>query len=72
MPKNGSSKSPQLENKLRALAGKGDRNSADDDLASPEEGAELIRAFLNVQQRDVRAAVIKLVKSLSTLGSNIA
>ncbi len=61
MPRTGSLKPPQLESKLRKFDG----NNADDGLASPEEGAELIRAFLNIQQRDVRAAVMKLVKSFS-------
>ena len=61
---------PQLENKLRSVAGRGDGPSAADGPASPAEGAELIRAFLNIEQRDVRAAIIKLVTSLSTLGSH--
>ena len=37
--------------------------------ASPAEGAELIRAFLNIRQPDVRAAVLKLVVGLSSFNS---
>jgi hypothetical protein len=32
---------------------------------SPDEGAELIRAFLRIDQKSVRAAIIDLVKRLS-------
>ncbi len=36
---------------------------------SPEEGAELIRAFLQIEQKGVRDAVIELVKRLSQTNS---
>ncbi len=36
-----------------------------DDVASPEEGAELIRAFLQIERRDTRTAIIELVTHLS-------
>ena len=32
---------------------------------SPEEGAELIRAFLQIERKSVRDAIIELVKRLS-------
>ena len=32
---------------------------------SPEEGAELIRAFLQIEQKGIRAAIIELVTRLS-------
>ncbi len=35
------------------------------DVASPEEGAELIRAFLQIERRDTRTAIIELVTHLS-------
>jgi hypothetical protein len=35
------------------------------DLASPDEGAALIRAFLRIDQRNVREAIIELVNRLS-------
>ncbi len=34
-------------------------------LAAPEEGTELIRAFLRIERRDVRAAIVELVLRLS-------
>lgn len=36
---------------------------------APGEGAELIRAFLQIEQKSVRAAVIDLVKRLSQANS---
>jgi (p)ppGpp synthase/HD superfamily hydrolase len=59
----------QLGNKVHSLAEKATDSSAAGGPASPSEGAELIRAFLNIEQRDVRAAIIKLVTSLSSLSS---
>ncbi len=38
---------------------------AHDDVASPEEGAALIRAFLQIERRDTRNAIIELVTHLS-------
>jgi hypothetical protein len=35
------------------------------DPATHEEGAALIRAFLRIERRDLRAAIIALVNSLS-------
>jgi hypothetical protein len=39
--------------------------SRDAGQPSPEEGVELIRAFLRIEQREVRVAVVDLVKRLS-------
>jgi len=36
---------------------------------SPEEGAELIRAFLQIEQKGVRDAIIELVKRISQTNS---
>jgi hypothetical protein len=36
---------------------------------SPDEGAELIRAFLQIDQPGVRAAIIEFVKRLSQTNS---
>lgn len=40
-------------------------------MASPAEGTELIRAFLNIHQPDVRAAIVELVTRLSKIGSEL-
>lgn len=55
--------------KFASLGGKATGPALADSPASPSEGAELIRAFLNIEQRDVRAAIIELVTSLSSLSS---
>jgi hypothetical protein len=39
---------------------------------SPDEGAELIRAFLQIEDIKVRAAIVKLVKRLSQATSKTA
>jgi hypothetical protein len=71
----GISESHQLGEKSGTLAENGNvppsaKNRATaEGFASPAEGVELIRAFLNVKQRDVRAAIIKLVTSLSSVNS---
>jgi hypothetical protein len=59
----------QLGEKSGSLAENGSGPPSAEGPASPAEGAELIRAFLNIKQRDVRAAVIKLVTSLSSINS---
>ena len=52
----------QIESHLAADA---DRDPLTEAPASPEEGAELIRAFMRVKQPEVRAAIIELTMNLS-------
>ena len=59
----------QLGENSRSLAENGNAAPQREGPASPAEGAELIRAFLNIKQRDVRAAFIKLVTSLTSINS---
>ena len=49
----------------RAVPGKDYSASSGRSPVSPEEGADLIRAFLYIEQKGVRAAIIELVKRLS-------
>lgn len=43
--------------------------SEDKTHASPDEGAELIRAFLQIEDGGIRAAIIEFVKRLSQANS---
>jgi hypothetical protein len=47
------------------LSGKDILSAAPIDAASPEEGAALIRAFLQIEDKGVRAAIVDLVMRLS-------
>jgi len=55
----------QFENEAGASAVRS-RSETKAGFASPEEGAELIRAFVRIRQPDVRAAIIQLAARLST------
>ena len=46
-----------------------DHSSSGASPVSPDEGADLIRAFLQIKQKSVRAAIIELVKRLSQASS---
>ena len=41
------------------------RKSENRSPVSPDEGAELIRAFLQIEQQGFRASIVELVKRLS-------
>ncbi len=53
-----------VAHKFGSIAGN-HNSSAGDDSASPAEGAALIRAFLQIEQREIRTAIIELVTRLS-------
>jgi hypothetical protein len=55
----------QLENNLAVSTGSESSVATGDASASPKEGAALIRAFLRVKKREVRAAIIELTENLS-------
>jgi hypothetical protein len=56
-----------LESKLGLPAGR--QSSRATGSALPEEGAALIRAFLQIEQREVRVAILDLITRLSSLNS---
>lgn len=58
-PKDSLSNSPN-ENEPRKAVSTSGRSPV-----SPEEGADLIRAFLRIERESVRAAVLEFVKRLS-------
>lgn len=60
---------PQMRSRFGSLEGRANSPDPADTPASPSEGAELIRAFLSIEQRDVRAAIIELVTNLSSHNS---
>lgn len=66
-PKN--SQSSELGNKLRSLPKKGMGSASVEGRPSSLEGVEIIRAFLKIEHREVREAIIKLVTSFSSLKS---
>jgi len=57
--------SPKPKRWNRAISRTANVTASGDGLASPEEGAELVRAFFRINRRDVRVAVIELAKQLS-------
>ncbi len=57
------------ERRNRVVLGKDFSASSGLTLAAPGEGADLIRAFLQIEQKHVRVAVIELVKRLSQASS---
>ena len=59
----------QIGSGVGSLAAKNSLSASADVPASPEEGAALIRAFLQIEQRDVRKAIIDLVTRLSSVRS---
>ncbi len=57
----------QFESKLDPWAENEDPPEAEEGPASPEEGRELIRAFLCIKPRSVRSTIIDLVTRLADL-----
>ena len=57
----------QSEDKIGTLAENTPPLTPEKFAASPEEGKELIRAFLRIELRSVRSAIIELTTRLSTL-----
>jgi hypothetical protein len=55
---------PQNENDVAFWAGQ-HPSRANTSLASPEEGAALIRAFVRITQPEVRAAILELTVRLA-------
>lgn len=60
----GSSESPEIVHESGSIVGN-QNPPAGHEVPSPEEGAALIRAFLQIEQREVRSAIIDLVARLS-------
>jgi len=57
---------PELDNKVVPAK---DHPASGRSPVSPEEGADLIRGFLQIEQKNVRAAIIELVKRLAQASS---
>ena len=64
--------SPQSEIEGVPMSGAGIYSGPANGAASPEEGATLIRAFLRIEDPDVRAAILELVTRLSQTSRRLA
>jgi hypothetical protein len=67
LPARKASYSPHTADTASPLAANQRSSPMDEAPASPEEGAELIRAFLRIEQKSVRSAIVDLVARLSAL-----